>query len=40
MAETQAPLDVVGMESYLSRLAFMREHGTKVVAVAPDAVLP
>lgn len=38
MVETQAPLDVVGMESYLSRLAFMREYGIKVVTVAPGAV--
>jgi acyl-coenzyme A thioesterase PaaI-like protein len=38
MVETQAPLDVVGMESYLSRLAFIREYGIKVVTVAPGAV--
>jgi acyl-coenzyme A thioesterase PaaI-like protein len=38
MVETQAPLAVVGMESYLSRLAFIREYGIKVVTVAPGAV--
>jgi acyl-coenzyme A thioesterase PaaI-like protein len=38
MVETQAPLDVVGMESFLSRLAFIREYGIKVVTVAPGAV--
>jgi acyl-coenzyme A thioesterase PaaI-like protein len=38
MGETQAPLDVVEMENFLSRLAFIREYGIRVVAVAPGAV--
>jgi len=38
MLEAQAPLDVVEMERFLSRLAFIREYGIKVVTVAPGAV--
>jgi acyl-coenzyme A thioesterase PaaI-like protein len=38
MVEAQAPLDVVEMERFLSRLAFIREYGIKVVTVAPGAV--
>lgn len=38
MAEDQARFDVIGMESYLSRLAFIREYGIKVLALAPGAV--
>ncbi len=38
MAENQARFDVVEMEGYLSRLAFIREYGIKVLALAPGAV--
>ena len=38
MVETQAPLDVVEIERFLSRLAFIREYGIKVVTVAAGAV--
>ena len=38
MAENQAEFDVVEMERFLSRLAFIREHGIKVLALAPGAV--
>jgi acyl-coenzyme A thioesterase PaaI-like protein len=38
MAETQALLDVAGMESYLSQLAFIGEYRIKVVTVAPGEV--
>ncbi len=38
MAENQARFDLVEMESYLTRLAFIREYGIKVLALAPGAV--
>lgn len=38
MAEDRARFDVVEMESYLSRFAFIREYGIKVLALAPGAV--
>ncbi len=38
MAEDRARFDVVEMESFLSRLAFIREYGIKVLMVAPGAV--
>jgi acyl-coenzyme A thioesterase PaaI-like protein len=38
MAEDRARFDVVEMESFLFRLAFIREYGIKVLAVAPGAV--
>jgi acyl-coenzyme A thioesterase PaaI-like protein len=39
MAEADRPLDVAEMASYLSRLAFIREYGIKVVTVTPGAVI-
>lgn len=38
MAEDQERLDVAEMESFLSRLAFIREYGIKVLALSPGAV--
>ena len=38
MAQDQAMFDTIEMERYLSRLAFIREYGIKVVTVAPGAV--
>ncbi len=38
MAEHRARFDVAEMESYLSRFAFVREYGIKVLALARGAV--
>lgn len=38
MAEDQAGFDVIEMESFLSRLAFIREYRIKVLALSPGAV--
>jgi acyl-coenzyme A thioesterase PaaI-like protein len=38
MAKSPARFDVVEMESFLSRLAFIREYRIKVIAFAPGAV--
>lgn len=38
MAEDQAKFDVIEMESFLSRLAFIREYRIKVLALSPGAV--
>jgi acyl-coenzyme A thioesterase PaaI-like protein len=38
MAENQARFDVEEMERYLSQLAFIREHGIKVISAAAGAV--
>ena len=38
MPENRPRFDVVEVESYLSQLAFIREYGIKVVAIAPGTV--